>query len=288
MILDNIINLPVFISFLIGIFLGITVAVLIYLILVFSSMSNKKHIIKTKVKDVSADDVVNLIHDANIAFNDKTLRGESSNIEYAIDISKNLIITIAKSFYPKSKHPLLEISIDEALMLGKYISDRLDEVLDHKGLRFLKKFKISYIVGLYDFKENIMENNIVKATRKYKISNAFNSAKKVINIVNPIYWARKFVVSKAIDIVLHKLCVVMISVAGEETYKIYSKSIYNKDNYVDSGIDDLVDDLNQTVKADLSNEEIKQLDTACDEDIKEAEPKIEKKKKKFLFFKRKD
>jgi hypothetical protein len=195
-----------------------------------------------------------------------------------------LILTIAKKFYPTSKHPLLEISIDEALMLGTYISKRLDEVLDHKGLRFLKKFKISYIVGLYDFKENIMENSIVKVTRKYKISNAFNAAKKVINIVNPVYWARKFVVSKAIDIVLNKLCKVMISVAGEETYKIYSKSIYNEENFIDSGIDELVNDLDNTVKENLTNDEIKELDEETNQILLD-EPKEEpKKKRRFLFF----
>jgi len=258
-------NMATLVSFLLGIFLGVVIAILVYLLLVLTSMNKNKKIFKPKVENVDSTEIVKLIDSAKEEFKDNKLRGEQSYVGYAVDISKKMIYQIAKKFYPNSRHPLLEISIDEALMLFNYISKRLDEVLDHNGLRFLKKFKISYIVSLYDIKENIMENDIVKATKKYKIMNAFNAAKNVLNVINPVYWIRKVVMNKAINVILKKLCVVMISVAGEETYKIYSKSIYNTEEEIDSGVTELVNDLKNTVKEseagiDLKDDEIKPLE----------------------------
>ena len=241
-------NFSILISFLLGIVLGVIIAVLIYLILVLSTMNKNKKVFKPQVENVDSNEIIALIEEAKKEFKDERLRSDTPYVSYAIDISKKMIYEIAHKFYPKSKRPLFEISIDEAFMLFNYISNRLDELLDHKGLRFLKKFKISFIVGLYDVKEDLNENDIIKATKKYKLKNAFNAAKNALNIINPVYWIRKYVTSKAINIILKKLCVVMISVAGEETYKIYSKSIYNTLDEIDTGVEELIDDLDETVK----------------------------------------
>ncbi len=279
-------NMATLVSFLLGIFLGVVIAILVYLLLVLTSMNKNKKIFTPKVENVDSTEIVKLIDSAKEEFKDNKLRGEQSYVGYAVDISKKMIYQIAKKFYPNSRHPLLEISIDEALMLFNYISKRLDEVLDHNGLRFLKKFKISYIVSLYDIKENIMENDIVKATKKYKIMNAFNAAKNVLNVINPVYWIRKVVMNKAINVILKKLCVVMISVAGEETYKIYSKSIYNTEEEIDSGVTELVNDLKNTVKEseagiDLKDDEIKPLELEYNNNTKT-------KKKGFWPFRKKE
>lgn len=59
--------------------------------------------------------------------------------------------------------------------------------------------------------------------------------------------------NKAMDIVSKKLCLVLISVAGEETYKIYSKSIYNEEAEIDSNVDLLVTDLEDEVSRQYDN-----------------------------------
>lgn len=241
-------NFSILISFLIGVGIGLTIAVFIYLILVLTTMKQKKFIVKTKVNDVSETDILKLIEDAKIQFKDEKLRGDTNCFAYAYDISKNLVISIAKKFYPKSKHPLLEISVDELLMLGTYISKRMDEILDHRGLRLLRKVKVSYVAGLYDVKEDISNNEVIKTTKKYKINEAWNAAKKVINVVNPVWWVRKFVINKGMDIISKKLCIVLISVVGEETYKIYSKSIYETESTIDTNVDLLVSDLEDEVE----------------------------------------
>ena len=283
-------NFSILISFLLGIVLGVIIAVLIYLILVLSTMNKNKKVFKPQVENVDSNEIIQLIEEAKKEFKDERLRSDTPYVSYAIDISKKMIYEIAHKFYPKSKRPLFEISIDEAFMLFNYISNRLDELLDHKGLRFLKKFKISFIIGLYDVKEDLNENDIIKATKKYKLKNAFNAAKNALNIINPVYWIRKYVTSKAINIILKKLCVVMISVAGEETYKIYSKSIYNIDDEIDTGVDDLIDDLDETVKKSEEyfdkNDDILMLENKSKDTDINTKPKS-KVKNIFNIFKRK-
>ena len=283
-------NFSILISFLLGIVLGVIIAVLIYLILVLSTMNKNKKVFKPQVENVDSNEIIALIEEAKKEFKDERLRSDTPYVSYAIDISKKMIYEIAHKFYPKSKRPLFEISIDEAFMLFNYISNRLDELLDHKGLRFLKKFKISFIVGLYDVKEDLNENDIIKATKKYKLKNAFNAAKNALNIINPVYWIRKYVTSKAINIILKKLCVVMISVAGEETYKIYSKSIYNTLDEIDTGVEELIDDLDETVKKSEEdfdkNDNILLLENKS-EDTSDSAKSKSKVKNIFNLFKRK-
>lgn len=283
-------NFSILISFLLGIVLGVIIAVLIYLILVLSTMNKNKKVFKPQVENVDSNEIIALIEEAKKEFKDERLRSDTPYVSYAIDISKKMIYEIAHKFYPKSKRPLFEISIDEAFMLFNYISNRLDELLDHKGLRFLKKFKISFIIGLYDVKEDLNENDIIKATKKYKLKNAFNAAKNALNIINPVYWIRKYVTSKAINIILKKLCVVMISVAGEETYKIYSKSIYNTLDEIDTGVEELIDDLDETVKKSEEdfdkNDNILLLENKS-EDTSDSAKSKSKVKNIFNLFKRK-
>lgn len=285
-------NLSLFFSFLIGIGVGLALFTIGYLILVLSSMKSKKYIVETKVKDVNDEEVYEVIKETQEIFKDKNLKGAQSNIGYAKDLSVELVLSIAKKFFPESKHPLYELSINEVLMLGTYVSKRLDEVLDFKGLRILRKLKITNIVGFTEVKEKIESNSIVKATKKYKVMEALSATKKVINIVNPVYWARKFFINTTINMVIKKLCIVMIGVVGEETYKIYSKSVFDKEVELDTGVQELVDD----IKADLENEQnedIKEIEVNNENNTGEVNallleaPRETKEKKKFSLFHRK-
>lgn len=289
MTLDIKFDWTVFISFIVGIIVGLVFAVLVYLIISLSSFRKNKHIIKPK-NTVSDKDINLLIESARLQFKSKELKGEQNTFAYCYDLSKNLIIDIAKKYYPNSKHPLTEISVDELLELTRYISNRVDELLSKRGLKILRKIKVSTLLSIYDTKEFIDENALVKSTKKYKIGQALGAAKKVLNIVNPVWWTKKFVASKALDIVINKLCLVIISVVGEETNNIYSKSIYDSAVDVDSGVGELVDDIDKTIEEN-EDEEMKALeeennDVLLIENNKTALP--EKKKKKFHLFRRKN
>lgn len=125
-------------------------------------------------------------------------------------------------------------------------------MLDYKGLRILKKVKVSTILNMADAKKVIEENEIVKATKKYRLKTTYQAAKKVINLVNPLWWAKKLVIDGTFNILINKLCVVVIGIVGEETYKIYSKKVFE----VSSNIDSLnQEELDNLVEEDILNEE---------------------------------
>lgn len=258
-------NFSTLFSLLFGIAIGLAIFAIIYLTMVLATLKNKKYVVLTHVKDVDDTLVKEMIKESQDMFKDKNLKGESGNIGYCKELCVSLVQNISRKFFPESKYPLYELSVDEVLMLSVYVSNRLDEILDHRGLRIFRRVKISTMISLGDVKKNIEDNPLIKATKKYKVGEALKSAKNVINIVNPIYWVRKFVVNKVMDVVIKKLCLIIIGVVGEETYKIYSKSVFNKDVSIDSGIDDLVNDIDIEIaqskdNGDFTDEEISLMD----------------------------
>ena len=84
----------------------------------------------------------------------------------------------------------------------------------------------------------------------------------MINVVNPVYWARKFVVNKSIDFAIKKLCMIVIATCGEETYKIYSKAVFVQVVEIDSGIEDLVNDIQNDI-TEIEEEDPKENEHAA-------------------------
>lgn len=251
---------PLLFSFLVGIGVGFVLFALIYLVIVLTSINKKQHIVKTKAKDINEEEIFDLIKESQDLFKDADLKGNEALLTYCKNISFELVLNIAKKFFPDSKYPLYEISIDELLMLSVYVSERLDNILDHKGLRMFRRWKVSTIVGLADVKEKIEANSIYKTTKKYKVKEVLGATTKVLNIFNPVYWVKKFLKTTALSIVIRKIGIVVIGIVGEETYKIYSKSVFNKEVSLDTGIDELVEEINDELidsnvnEPDISND----------------------------------
>lgn len=274
-------NLPILFSFLIGLGAGIAIAALVYLIIVLTTIRKKPFIVQTKAHNVTDEEVKQMIFETQQLFKDKNLKGTTSMISYCRELSVELVKNIAQKYFPESKRPLYEISIDEVLMLTVYISNRLDEILDARGLRIFRRLKVSQIIGITEVKEKIEANSIVKATKKYKIMEALGAAKSVLNAVNPVYWARKIFVNKALNFTIKKLCLIVIATCGEETYKIYSKAVFDKVVDIDSGIDSLVDDIqNDLLQTEEKSDEEKDL-------IPLEAPKELKEQRKSIFNKKK-
>lgn len=239
-----------FISFFCGIVTGFIILFLIYLLYILINIKKKNKLIITKEEDKEEKALERIIATKQ-AFKDKKTKG-SKSITYTYNLCTKLIVDTARDFYPNSKHPLFELSISEILQLSEYIRLRIDEMLDYKGLRILKKVKVSTILNMADAKKVIEENEIVKATKKYRLKTTYQAAKKVINLVNPLWWAKKLVIDGTFNILINKLCVVVIGIVGEETYKIYSKKVFE----VSSNIDSLnQEELDNLVEEDILNEE---------------------------------
>lgn len=228
-------------GFLGGIFAGVSITFLIYLFFILLTLKGKKNIVHSKVA-ISDKEMLERINKSKLAFKEKKLKG-SKSINYASKLCKDLTYDMASAFFPDSNYPLLELSIDEILLLATYINKRVDEVLDHKGLRIIRKLKVSTIVNATEIKRKVDENAIIKATKKYKIMSAWRATQKVINLVNPFWWAKKLVVNGTINIVINQMCLLVIGIVGEETYKIYSKKVFSEELNLDSGNAELIKEI---------------------------------------------
>ena len=233
------------VSFLIGILIGAVIICMIYALIVLSSLRNKKFLIKVEDDSLTSTEVKDMIVQAQKSFKDKDLRGELSRVNHCKNISMDLVYGIASRFFPKSKHPLLEISIDEVMMLSLYVKTRIEDILNRRGIRLLKKIKIGQIFDVTQKTTKVVNSKAFKVTKG--VNNTFNTIKKIVNVVNPAWWVRKLIIDNTINIITDKLCVVIIAIVGEETYKIYSKTVFNQDVEIESNVDDIINSMNNDI-----------------------------------------
>ena len=106
-------------SFVIGVFFGSALILLIYVLLVLLSLHDKRYMVKTEEDSLTDNDVKQMVLDAQKTFKDRSLRGDLSKPAYCKTIVQDLALEIASSYYPNSKHPLLELSVDETVNLFK-------------------------------------------------------------------------------------------------------------------------------------------------------------------------
>ena len=253
-------------SFLIGILFGVILVFLIYALICVASIGSKKFIVKKQGEGYQLDEVKELIVKAQEEFKDRSLRKDTPKFNYCVRICKDLAYGIAASYYPNSKYPLLELSINEITMLLEYIRKRMEEILDRRALRLFRKFKVSTIVDM-----SVKGNKLVtsKGFQVGKdVNRVLNTAKKVINILNPAWWTRKLIMDNTVNIILNKLYIVAIAVVGEETYKIYSKKALNVDAKIDTNVEEILSSIDSDIDADIadiSDIENEVIDTILDE-----------------------
>lgn len=248
-------DLASLISFLIGIVVGCALLALVYSILVVSSIKSRKYIAKSNVVDVTDEEIKEIIDNARKAYSDKNLKGAKSSVSHCTNICVSLVTDIARKFFPKSKRPIAELTIDEILSLCVYVSERINTILDRPGLRLIKKLKLSSVLALGDAKKVIEDSTLMKLTKKYKLKKMFSAVMGALNIFNPIYWARRLFMNKTIDFAINKLCLSAIGIVGEETYKIYSKRVFEEERYIDTNVGDIVESIEEELE-NVTDEEV--------------------------------
>ena len=248
-------DLASLIAFVIGIFVGCALLALIYSILVVSSMKSQKYVVKAQTVDVTDEEIKEMIENARKVYNDKSLKGAKSSVAHCSAVCTNLVTDIARKFFPKSKRPLAELTIDEILNLCVYVSERINGILDRPGLRLIKKLKLSTLLALGDAKKFIDDSALIKLTRKYKLNKVVSAVIGVVNIFNPVYWIRRLFINTTIDLAINKLCVSVIGIVGEETYKIYSKRVFEEERYIDTNVKDIVESIEKHLE-DVSDQEV--------------------------------
>lgn len=234
--------------FLTGAMFGFLLLLLVYLYSVLATLNSKRKIKDATEPDIDEEEIKLLIKDAQNQYKDKKRREEVGFATYVKQLALDLSKDIASKFYPNSKHPHLELTLDETLLLGHYITDRIDKIFDARLLKIFRKTTLAKIMSLYEMKQNIDESAVMKAEKKLKVRKTANVVFSAINILNPAYWIKKVTVDKLTQMVINKIALSVIGIVGEETYKIYSKNVFKVEKTIDTGVDDLYEEIKGDVK----------------------------------------
>ncbi|MFA7416915.1 MAG: hypothetical protein WCZ19_00095 [Acholeplasma sp.] len=244
------INMGWTITFLSGVLFGVLLLALWYLVAVIASLNKGLKRKKVQEEDIDKKEINWLIEDAHKAFKDKKLRTEVGYGQHLLNVALELSNDIATKFYPKSKYPYLELTLDESLVLLKYVSDRFNNLLEKRVLKMFKGITLRRLITLNETKAKIDNNLIVKASNKLIKNDVFKQSMMLLNVVNPFYWFRRLVLNNVTNAIMIKLGLVIISLTGEETYAIYSKKVFDQESKIDSGIEDIYKEIEDDLKGE--------------------------------------
>ncbi|HOA78790.1 MAG TPA: hypothetical protein PKO39_04980 [Bacilli bacterium] len=232
-----------------GIIIGFLVCLMIYLVFVFISLKKGEKRYQAQKQEIEDEKIARLIRSArNLFIEEYANETLGQKINAVGKISWNLINDIAKVYYPKSNYPIYELSLDELIILNHYITDRVDMIFKGPVLSPLKKVKIANILKLFEIKKKIDENVAVKAANKLKIPKILQATVAVLNIFNPAYWVKKLMVNTTILAASNKICTTIIDVVGEETNKVYSKNVFNREKIANLEIEQSILELESMVE----------------------------------------
>lgn len=226
MSLENIIaEIPVFFF---GMLTGMVLLTAMFVFLFIRSKVIDVEKVTRPTSEVDPDVLIELIKAKQKDFKQKRKLKEESVGKLTFNISFELVNEIAKYFFPDSKYPTLELSVNELLNLNHYITNRIDELLDKPVIKNTKKMQIVKVMDMLDKKKAVEESKIAKAAKRMKVGKVIKYGGMALNAVNPVYWFRKAVISTSVSAMTKKICIVIIGIVGEETIKVYSKALFDE------------------------------------------------------------
>lgn len=215
-------------NFLLGMLTGfVLLALFIALMLVTGRKKKRKAFLS---KEVPLDD--NAINQMILAKHEELVDAvkftDNAYFRVAFDLSLDLMYQIAQYYFPDSKYPMYELSIQELLDLNYYITKRIEKLVNGKFIRHFKNHRISTIVNILQKKKAIDNSKLMKLSRKLQVSKLVTVGKAVLNYANPIFWFRKLAIKPSVTLVTKEICKMIISICGEETNKLYSKKMFEE------------------------------------------------------------
>lgn len=238
-----------FINFFLGMVTGVVAFLSLFVFLSFRGKHINLDNIKRPGVEVDEDELRDLVKSKQDKLK-RALKYDTESVgKSTFNISYELLEEISRYFFPESKYPMLELSVHELIDLNKYISDRIDELMDIPILKHVKKMRIISVVQMFEKKRKLEESKLMKAAKKARLGKVLKYGGMALNAVNPVYWFRKLVINTSIDAMTRKICIEIIAVVGEETTKVYSKKLFDKD-----------------IELELVNQDIEKLLLEGDED----------------------
>ena len=164
-------NIGSFIIFISGVIFGLLIFCLLYLYFTLRTLKDKKYYVESELENTIKEEEIKEIISS---YQEKYLnQRKDDNKEVTSKVVKEalygVIIDIASKYFPDSKRPLLELSIDELIMLMRYITNRVDNLLGYRGIKILRKIKLSTIMNIVDASLKVNNTKVVQTTKKYKV-----------------------------------------------------------------------------------------------------------------------
>ncbi|KXT29191.1 hypothetical protein AXA84_0279 [Candidatus Phytoplasma oryzae] len=231
----------VFLVFFSGFFFGFIFSFLLYIFLFIKKINKDQNNNLIPKNNLKSQEMMNLIKDTQNNFVKDIEKKNDEYIFFLLKNSKELILKISSSFYPKSNFPYLEFTIEESLSLIQYIHKRIDELFQKKIIFMFRKITLRRIFLLRQ--RMINKKNIDKLKKTNKLWNMFSN---VINVINPFYWLKKVFLNNLYNVLINHIGCAIISILGEEVYKIYSKTLFQSEkNIIDNFLEDLQKELDK-------------------------------------------
>ncbi len=237
------------INFILGLASGFILFTLTHVYLIVRGKSLDKKAMNKPVNSVDEQSLKTLIIDKQTAFKKQYKKQEKGFGKLVFDLSYELVEEISTYHFPDSKYPMMELNIDEIIELNTYISERIDKILDQPMLKNTRNIRVTHIVKMFERKKQIEEQRFVKAMRNRHVNRAFKMTLGALNAFNPAYWVRKLVINTSVDFITKRIALLIIGVVGEETSKVYSKKLFDKE-----------------IEFDLVDKELKALEEGVDDE----------------------
>lgn len=220
-------------SFFLGIAFGFVLFTMIYVYFAIRGKNIGSHILHRPAEAVEEEDLKALIIDKQDEFRRLYKKSDRSTAKITYELSYELIESISSYYFPNSKYPMLELSVDEMLELNRYVIERLDGILNTPVLKSTRGVRVTKIVRAYELKRNMDEKKLIKFAKKKNVKRAVKTTIGAINLFNPAYWFRKLVINTGVDFITKKISLTIIGIVGEETSKVYSKKLFDEDLSLD-------------------------------------------------------
>ncbi len=227
--LESIFDLVNLSAFAFGIFLGMFIAGIFYMILVLNAI-RKSNNLRMPVRS-NKHECYEMVQKAKKDYKKRKRKyGPQGRFLLTRDLAERLSYEIARHHYPDSRQPFLEISTYEILETAKYIIMRVEGILERKPLNRLKGLSGLEILTMFEFGDKVASNKTFKGALKVNNSAVVKTAKTVWGVINPAILIRRTVMNSTINLSVDVLCLVFLNIVGEEVYKLYSKELFKMED----------------------------------------------------------
>lgn len=207
-----------------GMIMGISIAAVFTFFILSTSFNRDIRKIK-KNKNIKNPMYIKYSDEAVKKFKDKNYLKGQKQAKRFVEANKSSMLNIAYHHNGNRENPINQLTTKQLFELDDAISSRVEEIFNTRTLRILKKVRLSDIYAARNVSSNILKNDLVKTVIEKDVQKHFSRVMYVINFVNPLYYARKFVISKIFKKSIDGIYISIIEMICYETNNFYSKKV---------------------------------------------------------------